>query len=216
MSIHIKIKHDLHKIPVLLDELATVAMKRAVARSMNDTRTWFLSKGAAIIKQRVNLPIKGTSKGGGGLTPPGIKSLIEINRVKFRKSAPLSDLTMRIWTDSKPISLIHFLQSSQKKPIMQKGVPVNRRLPKRLSAKIIGGRTTRIGGDAFVQRMNGAIQVWRNSKQHGIVKQSYRSIWNMIDKTPTHTTLANGAQERFDRAMAAHVPFYLGKMRAKG
>lgn len=211
---YIKVKHNLHKIPLTLNELSGVAVKKAVAKSLNETRRWILSKGAAIIRTRVNLPINGTSEGGGGLTPPGIKSLMDINKVRYSKSAPLSSYVLKVNTGSKPVSMIHFITPSKKRPIDQKGRPVNKRTPKTLTAKIANGNTTTLKG-AFVQRSKGAVQVFRRTASGAVKKQAYRSLWDLIGKDPVTKRLTNGAQERYAALIDRNMRFYMERMKAK-
>ncbi len=211
---YIKLKHNLHKIPLTLNQLSGVAVKKAVAKSLNETRRWIYSKGAAIIRSRVNLPINGSSQGGGGLTPPGIKSLIDINPVRYSKSAPLSSYALKVNTGSKPVSMVHFLSPSKKKPISQAGRAVNKRLPKTLTAKIANGNTTTLKG-AFVQRSQGAVQVFRRTESGAIKKQAYRSLWDLIAKDPVAERLTNGARDRYAALIDRNMRFYLDRIKAK-
>jgi len=212
MAFYLKVTHNLFKIPMVLNEASGPAVRKAVARSLNETRAWIYSKGSAIIRTRVNLPINGGSKGGGGLTPPGIKSLIDINRVRYRASLPLADYSLKVNSAVRSISMIHFLSPSKKRPIEQKGRAVNKRLPKTLTAKIASGRQTVLTG-AFVQRSNGALQVFRRDKSGQLRKQAYRSLWDLIAKDPITKRLLSGAQEKYKTSVEHNLSFYLGKIK---
>ena len=209
--IFVQVKHDLHRIPQVLSDTSQKAVKQAVARSLTETSRWVKSKGAAIIKTRVNLPINGSSRSGAGLRPPGIKSLINANPVRYSASAPLSTYAVKVALGARPISLIHFLTASKKRPILQKGRLPHQRLPKRLVAKINSQKQSVLTG-AFVQRSRGALQVWRRRSTRKIEKQSYRSLWDLIGNDAIGERLRGEAQARYQAAITRNMAFYMSRV----
>lgn len=169
------------------------------------------AEGARFIAKRINLKVGGkASTGGGGRTPPGIKSMIEISKAKYRRQMSLSEIRALIRASDKPISLIHFVRGS-KEPASQKGIKITDR--KVLRVMVTKGRTARLP-KAFIARSGrgGAVQVFRRKSQGSYHKQSVPSIAHFMDKPEIRNGLRDIAMKRMVTEYPRQLAFYANRI----
>lgn len=179
--ITIDIRHNLPIIKDILTQVSQVAVKKAAVQSMNRAAQTVRAEGSRWIAKRIALPISGSrSERGGGRTPPGIRSMIEISRAKFQRSASLSQMYATVHMSNKPISLIHFIRGS-KDPRPQKGIKIKDR--KVLTAMVKRGGSIKLP-KAFIAKSSrgGAVQVFYRKGQGSYHKQSVPSLYVWAQK----------------------------------
>lgn len=208
--ISVSLKHNLNSISKIIDAVGE-AGRRAAVQTINRTALSMRAEGARIIAKRINLPIGGrSSKGGGGRTPPGIKSMIEIGKAKYRRNINLSDVFATIRASPKPISLIHFIRGS-KDPAPQKGIKIKDR--KILKAMVTKGRTVKLA-KAFIARSSrgGATQVFRRKSQGSYHKQSVPSLYHFMSKPEIQNALRGVALKRLAIEYPRQLAFYTNRI----
>lgn len=206
------ITHNLQRIPKELKDLSDITVKKAAARAVKETATKLRKDLSMEVRKRVNLPASGTSRGGRGLVPPGVKDLIVVDaKVKANRSTPLSSIFAHIRTSNKPISLIHFVRG-KKEPANQKGIPVKRR--KKLKVQIMRGKTeTR--PHSFIQRAKGNIQVFNRGSGRNIKKQSVPSVFEFLKKPGVLNPFLDNAGQYYQTRLIQNLKFFGGKTERK-
>jgi len=184
-----------------------VAVKRAAVRSMNRTAVTVRKESVNIIGRRLRLPKGGrTSKGGGGNTPPGLKSLFAISNARFSRSVPLNSLYATVNTSSKSISLIHFVKGA-KVPANQKGIAVARR--KKLVVEVRPGVKATLNKAFIVRsRKGGAVQVFRRDKADKLIKQSVPSVHTFMGRAEVRAQVSKVANARYRTEFIRNLEFY--------
>lgn len=206
------ITHNLNRIPKELKELSEVSVKKATARAVRETGTKLRKDLSMEVRKRINLPATGSSKGGKGLVPPGVKNMILLDaQVKANRSTPLSSIFAHIRTDNKPVSLIHFVRG-KKEPANQKGIPVKRR--KKVKVQIMRGKTeTR--PKAFIQRVKGSVQVFNRGSGRTMKKQSVPSIFEFLKKPGVINPFVDNASRYYQSRLLHNLKFFAGKIDRK-
>jgi hypothetical protein len=177
-------------------------LKKATARSVNRAAVTVRKEATKLIRQRYNLPATGSSKGSGGLKPPGIKPNILISNAKYSPKKTLSDIYSVIRVSNEPVSMIHFVRG-EKTPQQQKGIAVSKRAL--LKVQITRGNTRRLK-KVFIAKANGSVQVYRKI---GVMhKQSVPSIWRMIERPEIKNKLEVIGRIRFETEMEANLKYF--------
>ena len=208
MALVVQVTGDMAgQISGFLKGFTNVAMKKAAVQSMNRVATTVRKESVKIIGSRLKLPKGGrSSKGGGGNTPPGLKSLFEISKAKYSRSIPLNQIYSSVNTSSKPISLIHFVRG-QKAPIPQKGIAVARR--KKVVVEVTPGRKVKLQ-TAFIakSRRGGAVQVFRRDNNDKLIKQSVPSVYGFMAKPEVRTPIGRIAFDRYKIEFPRALEYY--------
>ncbi len=203
----IHIKSDLWKIPLYLKGISQKVIKRATARSVNETARNLTKNVSMEIRKRYKLPAGGTSEGGGGRRPPGVKSMISVTKARNPgRSTPLASIFATIGTSKKPISLIHFVKGAKVAP-RQAGIPVNKRKP--VKVQINPGRTVTLPR-AFIQEARGSVQVFRRGKGGKLIKQSIPAINMVLRKEAVRDRIYKEAREIYQRRLMHNINYYMG------
>lgn len=202
------VRTDLKKFEYILQGISKQVLHQATLRSTNRVATSLRAQAARKVKEKYNLPITGTSKGGQGRTPPGIKPSMEIQ--KARRGKTLSDIFSVIRTSTKPISLIHFVKGN-KNPANQKGVTIKRR--KKLRYAVQRGNV-RVASRAFILSTKNSVQVFKH-RDSSLMKQSIPSVWRLLEKANIKNQLEVFGRQRFEQEMQANLNFYLNKLSLK-
>lgn len=213
MSIHIQVQHNFGIIKSYLKTMSTVSVKKAVVQACNRSAVTGRKEAAKILGKTIKLPQGGrSSKGGGGLTPPGIKSMITITKARYGRNIPVDRMFSTINSSDKPISLIHFVRGA-KSPRPQLGIPIKNRLP--IQVEITKGRKLRLN-KAFIakSRRGGSVQVYRKDGNAKMVKQSAPALYRWFVKPhvigPTRDIITKRYAEEFPRQLN----YYLNIQRA--
>lgn len=181
MAISVTVQHNFQTIGLFLKGFSQVAVKKAAVQAMNRTALTARKEAVNIAAKRLALPKGGrASKGGGGLTPPGLKSMFDIQKARYSRSTPIRAMFATLNASEKPISLIHFVKGP-KAPRLQLGIPVKNRKP--ITVEITKGRKIKLKS-AFIakSRRGGAVQVFRRDNSDKMRKQSVPSIYVVFNK----------------------------------
>ena len=204
------IKSDIWKIARVLDDVTDAVMKKAAHRAVNRVATSVRAEAARVLSKHYALPIGGNSSGGGGLTPPGTKSMLEITKAISAKGQGVDQVYATISASNKPISMIHFIRG-KKEPAQQKGIPIRAR--KQLRASITRGKITVLRG-AFIAKAKGSVQVYRKPKTDKVLhKQSVPSAYVVLSRPEIKNPIITFGQERFAIEYESNVRFYLSKIK---
>lgn len=207
MALILKVDSNMNQIGSYLKGFTNIAIKKAAVQSMNRTAITVRKESAKIVGTRLKLPKGGrASKGGGGNTPPGLKSLFEISKARFSRSVPLNQIYASVNTSSKPISLIHFVRG-QKVPSQQKGIPIARR--KKVVVEITPGRKIKLN-KAFIAKSSrgGAIHVFRRDNADKLIKQSVPSPYIVMGKPEVQRAISKVAFERYQTEFVRNLAYY--------
>lgn len=208
MALVIQVTGDMAgQIRQYLNGFTNVAIKKAAVQSMNRTAITVRKESVKIVGSKLKLPKGGrSSKGGGGNTPPGLKSLFEITKARYSRSVPLNQIYSSVNTSNKPISLIHFVRG-QKAPIPQKGIPVARR--KKVVVEVTPGRKVKLN-TAFIakSRRGGAVQVFRRDHNDKLIKQSVPSPYGFMGKAEVQGPISRIAFDRYKVEFARQLEYY--------
>lgn len=200
----------MYKIGLVLQGFSEKVTKQATARSANRAATSVRAQAARLIKERYNLPIGGSSKGGGGLTPPGIKSALLINKARYARGKSLGEIYASIAVSNKSISLIHFVRGD-KQPIKQKGIAIKKR--KRVKIAIRRGKTITLKND-FIMRAHNSVQLYRR-RNSGIIKQAIPSFYRLVMKPELKGKIELYGQQRFREEMERNLKFYASQVKVR-
>lgn len=201
-------KNELYKIGLILNTVNKVALQKAAVRSANRAGVSLRAQSARAMRERYNLPIGGSSKGGGGTVPPGLKSSIEIEKARYKSGRGVGEVYSVLRTNDKPVSMIHFVRG-QKTPAIQKGIKVKKR--KKLKVAITRGNVRPLAG-AFILKAKGSVQVYR--RVGGTLhKQSVPSLWRLLEKPELKSKLELFGRERFEEEMKTNIPFFLSQVK---
>ena len=206
----ITIKNDLYKIGLVLQGFSEKVTKQATARSANRAAITVRAQAARLIKEKYNLPIGGSSKGGGGLTPPGIKSALLIGKARYAKSKSIGEIYATISVSNKSISLIHFVRGD-KQPAKQKGLAIKKR--KRVKIAIRRGKTITLKND-FILRAHNSIQLYRR-RNSGVVKQAIPSFFILVMKPDLKSKIEVYGQAKFAQEMETNLKYYASQIKVK-
>lgn len=213
MAVTITVKHNFQIIGSYLKTMSSVSVKKAVVQACNRAAVTGRKEAAKILGKTIKLPQGGrSSKGGGGLTPPGIKSMITISKARYGRNIPTDRIFSTINSSDKPISLIHFVRGA-KAPRNQKGIPVKNRLP--IQVEITKGRKLRLN-KAFIakSRRGGSVQVYRRDGNAKLIKQSAPALYRWFIKPhvigPSQAIIRKRYAEEFPRQLN----YYLNIQRA--
>lgn len=213
MSIHIQVQHNFGIIKSYLKTMSTVSVKKAVVQACNRSAVTGRKESAKLLGKIIKLPQGGkTSKGGGGLTPPGIKSMIEITKARGGRNVPIDRIFATINSSNKPISLIHFVRGA-KAPRNQKGIPVKDRLP--IQVEITKGRKLRLN-KAFIakSRRGGSVQVYRKDHNAKMIKQSAPALYRWFIKPNVIGPAREIIRKRYAEEFPRQLNYYLNIQRA--
>ena len=115
----IQIKHNFAGLSQALADLSQKQIGAALYRATNETARRVRKTFSMEIRKRINLPAGGSSDGGRGLTPPGVKNLLQVRMAQRpSRGSPINSVFATIGTSNKPISLIHFVRGSKAPPRM--------------------------------------------------------------------------------------------------
>lgn len=199
----VQIKHNFHLLSKELRGLSDKVIRNATYRATNETARRVRKTYSMAIRQRINLPASGSSKGGGGRKPPGVKESLEV-RIAQRPSRgqALGSIFATIGTSSKPISLIHFVRGSKTPPRMA-GIAPNKRRKVRVS--VIKG-SVGVRPRMFIQEAKGAVHVWRRVNGH-MLKQATGSLFSLTNKRKIPAAVQNDAGSYFQGRLLHHLRF---------
>lgn len=205
------VKHDFYKLPFLFKDLTDVALKKAVVRSVNRAADTVRKDGAIILRQHYRLPMTGSSKGGSGQKPPGLRDMIVLDKAKYNRKDHLASFQSKVRTSDKPISLIHFVVG-KKEPRPQKGIPIRRR---RLLNVRISQKRAALAKAFIAKGRGGAVQVFRRGMAGKLIKQSVPSINVVFNRPAIRSRMMGIALKRYVKEMEHNVPFYIGQIKMK-
>lgn len=207
MALVLKVDSNMNQIGQWLKGFSNIAVKKAAVQSMNRVAITLRKESAKIVGTRLKLPKGGrSSKGGGGNTPPGLKSLFEISKARYSRSVSLNQTYASVNTSSKPISLIHFVRG-QRVPTPQLGIPVAKR--KKVVVEVSPGRKIKLN-KAFIAKSSrgGAIHVFKRDNANKLIKQSVPSAWVVMGKPEVQRAISKIGFERYQIEFKRNLEYY--------
>jgi hypothetical protein len=196
----ISVKVELKPVKRYLKNLEKSVIDRATPRALNRAMTTVAKEAGVEARKVINLPLNGSSKGGGGLTRPGIKNLLRSDKATSTKH------TVSLWAIDKAISLIHFI-TGEKAPDDQRGKAVWKR--RKLVAKVTPSTRVRLP-HSFIAKANGAVQVFARKGKDSLPlhKRAVKGLFQFLNKKEIRDRLEAIGRRRFLETLAQDVKYW--------